>query len=363
MKNFITQIHYSKNLKPHQLLLKLFLAFGTIFYSIVVNIRNCLYNIGILETIKVKAKVISIGNLTTGGTGKTPITAELAKICAKSGTKTVILSRGYGGKLSSKEIHKVSDGENVFLTAQEAGDEPFWLATNIKKVSVIICKDRAKAAKWATEELGAEIIILDDGYQYRRLERDLNLLLVDGHKKFGNEMLLPAGPLREPQKEAKRADKIIVVNKTPYSEESVRDCRAYSRHLIKLYDKEVFGCHLSASGIHNAMTKTPVFHAQKVFAFTGIAQPDAFFASLEAYKHTLVKKLTFEDHYAYTQNDIQKIIDEAKISGADIIVTTEKDIVKIKPFLENAKSDIPICILRLTVEMDIASLLKNTIEY
>lgn len=363
MKNFITQIHYSKNLKLHQLLFKLFLAFGTIFYSIAITIRNFLYDIGILQTTKVKAKVISIGNLTTGGTGKTPITAELAKICAKSGKKTAILSRGYGGKLSSNEINQVSDGENVFLTVQEAGDEPFWLATNVKKVSVIICKDRVKAAKWAVKELGIEIIILDDSYQYRRLERDLNILLVDGHKKFGNEMLLPAGPLREPQKEAKRADKIIVVNKTPYGEESVKDCRAYSRHLIKLYDKEVFGCHLSASGIHNALTKAPVFNAQKVFAFTGIAQPESFFVSLEAYKHTIVKKLTFEDHYAYTQNDLKRIIDEATISGASIIVTTEKDIVKIKPFLENTKSDIPICILRLAIEMDIASLLKNTIEY
>ncbi len=363
MKNFINKIHYSKNLKLHQLFLKFILSFGTIFYSVGVTFRNLLYDIGLLPKTKVKATVISIGNLTTGGTGKTPITAEIAKLCVKSGKKVAVLSRGYGGKLSSKEIHQVSDGEKVFLTAEESGDEPFWLASNIKKAAVIICKDRVKAAEWAIKELGTEIFILDDGYQYRRLERDLNILLVDGHKKFGNEMLLPAGPLREPQKEAKRADKIIVVNKTPYSEESVRDCRAYSRHIIKLYDKEVFGCHLSASGIHNILTKSPVFNSQKVFAFTGIAQPESFFESLEAYKHTLVKKLEFEDHYAYTQEDLQKIIDEAKISEANIIVTTEKDMVKLKPFIDKTKSDIPICILRLVVEMDIANLLKNTIEY
>lgn len=363
MKNFINKIHYSQDMKPYYLLLKLFLAFGTIFYSIAINIRNFLYNIGILPTTKVKAIVISIGNLTTGGTGKTPITAEIAKLCAKSGKKTVILSRGYGGKLSSKEIHKVSDGKKVFLTAEEAGDEPFWLATNVKKVSVIICKDRVKAAKWAVETLKAKIIILDDGYQYRALERDLNLLLVDGHKKFGNEMLLPAGPLREPQKEARRADKIIVVNKIPYKEDSVRDCRAYSRHLIKLYDKEVFGCHLSASGIHNVMTKAPVFNARKVLGFTGIAQPESFFAALKEYNHNIVKKLEFDDHYAYKPEDLQKIITEAKTSGAEIIITTEKDMVKLKPFLEKTTSDIPICILRQVVEMDMASLLGHTIEY
>lgn len=363
MKNFINKIHYAKNLNILQYFIKLILSFGTIFYAIGVTIRNFLYFVRILPQIKIPRTVISIGNLTTGGTGKTPITAEIARLCVKSGKKTTILSRGYGGKLSSKEVQLVSDGENVFLSAQEAGDEPFWLASNIKGVSVVICKDRVKAAQWAMKELGTEIFILDDGFQYRRLKRDLNIMLVDGHKKFGNGMLLPAGPLREPMGQIKRADKIIVVNKNPYSQQSVKDCRAYSRHLIKLFDKEVFGCHLTASGVHNAITGNPIFDAKKVFAFTGIAQPESFFDSIRAHRHNIVGKLEFNDHHAYTIEDMYKITTEAKVAGADIIITTEKDIVKIKPFLDKINNEIPICILRLAVELDIASLLKNTIEY
>lgn len=363
MKNFINKIHYSENTKLHHLLIKFILAFGTIFYSIAITIRNFLYNIGILPTEKVKAIVISIGNLTTGGTGKTPITAEIAKLCVKSGKKTVIISRGYGGKLSSKEINLVSDGKKIFLTPEESGDEPFWLALNVKKAGVIICKDRVKAAKWAIENLKVKIIILDDGYQYRGLERDLNILLIDGHKKFGNEMLLPAGPLREPKSEARRANKIIVVNKFPYNEESIRGCRAYARHLIKLYDKEVFGCNLTASGVHNALTNIPIFHQRNVLAFTGIAQPESFFDSLKIHNHNIVKKIEFSDHHAYSQEDFQKIINEAKISGADLIVTTEKDMVKLNPFLTKTKPEITFCVLRQVIEMDIANLLGKTIEY
>lgn len=363
MKKFITKIHYSKDLKPHHLLIKLFLSFGTIFYATAVNIRNLLYFLRILPTIKVNAKVISIGNLTTGGTGKTPITAEIARLCIKSGKKTAIISRGYGGKLSSKEVQLVSDGENVFLSAQEAGDEPFWHATNVKGACVLISKDRVKAAQWAIKELGVQVLILDDGFQYRRLHRDLNILLIDGRKKFGNEMLLPAGPLREPISQAKRADKIIVVNKTPQDGHSVKDCRAYSRHLIKLYDKETFGCNIVPAGIQAVTNKFPIFEPKTVYAFTGIAQPEAFFKLIAEYGHKMVKKIEYNDHYAYTQEDIKKIAADAKESGAYAIITTEKDLVKIKPFLDANPPEIPFFVLRLTLEMDIANLLKGTIEY
>lgn len=364
MRKIIHKIHYSKDLKPHVVILRMILWFCSLFYMLAVNLRNCLYSIGVLQTVKLEGKVvISIGNLTTGGTGKTPITAEIAKISAKSGKKTAILSRGYSGKLDSSKVNLVSNGKEVFFTAEEAGDEPYWLGTNIKDVFVITCKDRVKAALWAVEKFGIEIFILDDGFQYRRLERDLNILLVDGHKKFGNEQLLPAGPLREPMSEIKRADKIIVVNKIPYIAEASKNCRAYSRYLIKNYDKEVFGCNTVASDVRNVKNNMPVLEPKKVYAFTGIAQPDFFFSGVSFHRHKIVKTAEFDDHYVYTKDDLINIVNDAKNSGAEIILTTEKDIVKLRPFIEELNPDIPICVLRLAVELDIASLLKNVIEY
>jgi len=363
MKKLIHKIHYAENLQWYHLFFKLILAFGSIFYSIGINFRNFLYFIKFLPQIKLDKIVISIGNLTTGGTGKTPITAEIARIAAKSGKKIAILSRGYGGSLDLSEVNLISDGETVFHTAKEAGDEPFWLASNVKNVFVITGKDRVKSALWAIKNFDIDIFILDDGFQYRRLKKDLDILLVDGHKKFGNGMLLPAGPLREPLSEINRADKIIVVNKVTHDHQAVKNCRAYARHLINTYDKEVFGCNTLATGVHNIENNIPIFTPQNVYAFTGIAQPEFFFSSLEKHKHTLVKKLEFNDHYAYSQKDLQNIMEDAKSFGANIIVTTEKDIVKLKPFIANIKTEISICILRQAVELDIANLLKNTIDY
>ncbi|MDD3420138.1 MAG: tetraacyldisaccharide 4'-kinase [Candidatus Gastranaerophilales bacterium] len=363
MKNFIHKIHYSKNLSIIQYLLRLPLWFVSLFYAVGVWIRNFLYDLGLLHTEKLSQTVISIGNLTTGGTGKTPVTAEIAKIAAKSGKKVVILSRGYGGSLPLDEVSLISDGEQVFYDAKQAGDEPFWHAQNVKGVAVVTCKDRVKAAKWAVENLGAELFILDDGFQYRKLFRDLNIVLVDGHKKFGNEMLLPAGPLREPLSQIKRADKVIVVNKIPYDKQTVRDCRAYSIYLIKQFDKEVFGCNILATGIHRIGSKAPVMSMKNVYAFTGVAQPEFFFESLRAHQHNLVKKLEFDDHYAYQKQDLVDIIEDAKKSGADIIVTTEKDFVKLSAYIDEVSLDIPLYTARQAVELDIAGLLKGTVEY
>jgi tetraacyldisaccharide 4'-kinase len=363
MKNFIHKIHYSQNLSLLQSLLRTLLWFASLFYSFAVNFRNFLYDVGILPTVKLPQIVISVGNLTTGGTGKTPVTAEIAAIVAKSNKKTVILSRGYGGSLPSDKVHLISDNGEVFYTAQEAGDEPFWHATNVKGVSVVTCRDRVKAAKWAVENIGAEIFILDDGFQYRRLERDLNIALVDGHKKFGNEMLLPAGPLRESMDQMNRADKIIVVNKLPYSPQTVKDCRAYAIYLIKKYNKEVFGCNILTTGIHQYNSKQPILEHKKVYAFTGIAQPEFFFESMVSHGHTLVKTLEFNDHYEYTKEDLLGIFADAKKLGAEIIVTTEKDLVKLTPFLKDVEAEIPLCYARQAIELDISSLLKGTVEY
>ena len=199
MKKYFNKIHYSENLKLQDKLFKSILAVFSMPYFAGVSLRNFLYSKNILKKVKLPAYVISVGNLTTGGTGKTPITIEIAKyIKDKFHKKVAVLSRGYGGKLSGNEVNVVSDGKNILLSPYRAGEEPWLIASKLNGVVVLTGKDRAKLGKYAIKNFGAEILILDDGFQHIKLERDLNILVVDAHKKFGNGMLLPSGPLREP---------------------------------------------------------------------------------------------------------------------------------------------------------------------
>lgn len=362
MKNLIHKIHYAKETSFLQETIKSILRIGTLFYAIGSGTRKFLYDIKILPKVKLKQTVISIGNLTTGGTGKTPVAAEIARSIEKSGKKVAILSRGYGGKLSSKKINVISDGKKVYFNAKEAGDEPFWFAKNVKNVAVITCKNRIKAAKWAAKNLGTEVFILDDGYQHIKLERDVNILLVDAHKKFGNEELLPSGPLREPISEIKRSDKIIVVNKMSYKKSTIKDCKAYSRYLIKTYNKKVFGCNMINAGIFNAKTGTPLITSQNFYAFTGIGQPEFFFGFLDNFPSKVLKKVEYADHHSYTQQDVADIINNAKKIGAQAIITTEKDMVKLQPFVNKLGTDMPFYTLKLAIEVDVANLLKGVID-
>ncbi len=199
MKNFIAHIHYAKYLPLEQKLAYIGLGLVKPFYFIGVKARLLAYKFGWIKPAKVDARVISIGNLTTGGTGKTPVCVAIANYFSELlNVKTAILSRGYGGKLANTQVNTISDGQNIFFSAHMSGDEPYWLAYNSQKTVVLTCKNRIDSAKTAIEKYGAKVLILDDGYQYIKLHRDLNIMLVDGNLKFGNGKLLPQGPLREP---------------------------------------------------------------------------------------------------------------------------------------------------------------------
>ena len=210
LKTEITKIHYNKNAKGF--LVKL-LEFASFFYGLGSGLKNKLYDKNIIKPKKVDAFVISIGNITTGGVGKTPIVAQIANYLTSNGEKVAIISRGYGGKLSNNNINVISDGKNIFYNAKLAGDEPFWLAQNAGKTIVITTKNRYKGAKYAVENFGASKIILDDGFQHRKLHRDLDIVLMDSKMGFGNEKLLPAGPLREGMEAFSRIDKFVIVSK------------------------------------------------------------------------------------------------------------------------------------------------------
>ncbi len=334
LKTEITKIHYNKDAKG--LLLKL-LEFGAIFYGIGSGLKNLLYDKNILKPKKVDAFVISVGNITTGGVGKTPVVSEIAKYFVAQGEKVAIVSRGYGGKLSNKNVNVISDGEKVFYNAQLAGDEPFWLATNSKGAIVITTKNRFEGAKYAVEKFGVTKIILDDGFQHRKLHRDLDIVLMDSKMGFGNEKLLPAGPLREGLEAFSRIDKLVVVSK------NVDHSRAekLAKIMAKKMKVEAFVCKTEPDYVYNIKTGEKLAQGTEATALCAIGQPQQFYAFLGDYK--IKQTIDFDDHHSYVEEELPE----------GLIITTEKDAVKMQKF---SRDDI--FALKLKTVIDVENLIK-----
>lgn len=338
LKSKITQLHYDKNAEGFFVDL---LEFFSLFYGLISNVRNTLYDRGILKEIKVDAKVISVGNLTTGGVGKTPVVMALAKHFVEKGEKVAIITRGYGGKLSNKKVNVISDGINLFQSAEMAGDEAYLLAVNLNMCAVLTCKNRVKAAKYAIEKFGVTRIILDDAFQHRQIYRDTNILLVDSEMGFGNEKLLPAGPLREGTEAFKRVDKLIIMNKT----NDLQRAEKLAKIMGKKFKCKSFVCSATPDYVYNIKTGDNLVSGEAVTAVCAIGQPTQFFRFLE-HNYEILKRVTFDDHHRYTKSDI------SKIKGN--IITTEKDAVKLAKFDMNN-----IFALKLKTSLDIESLLSN----
>lgn len=358
MKKYFNKIHYSKNLDFKDKLFKSILAFFSVCYLIGVSLKNFLYSKNILKKVKLSAYVISVGNLTTGGTGKTPITIEIAKyIKDKSHKKVAVLSRGYGGKLSGNEVNVVSDGENILLSPYLAGEEPYLIASKLKGVIVLTGKNRVKLGEYAINNFGAEVLILDDGFQHIKLARDLDILVIDSHKKFGNGMLLPAGPLREHASQIKRADKIILANKKAGNKKLDSTINEFATNLKDKFGKNVCLCNFKTAGIYNITNSEAMNYCANIYAFAGIAQPEFFFNYLREQKLNIVAVKEFSDHYLYTEYDLKIIFNEAKKLGAEAIITTEKDGVKIQSILNKIKPELPVYVLKLELDLDIRNIL------
>jgi tetraacyldisaccharide 4'-kinase len=360
MKKYFNKIHYSKELDPLEDFVKVCLSLFSSGYEVIVNTRNMLYRRGTLYKVKLPAYTISIGNLTTGGTGKTPITIEVAKyIKQKFNKKVVVLSRGYGGKLPTDQVNIISDGNNILATPEMAGDEPYLMASKLKGIPVLTGRNRIESGKIAIQRFGAEVLLLDDGYQHIKLYRDLDILVVDYNKRFGNNMLLPAGPLREPLTEIRRAHKIILVNKNPFDDD--KDPR-FAGFLEKRFKKEVHWCNFKNGEIYDIQTSKLINPDTKAYAFTGIAQPEYFFNHLKGLHIELVETEEFTDHHLYTEHDLKDIIQKAKEADADSIITTEKDAVKLLPLISKINTEIPIFALKLELDIDLDNLIGTSLN-
>jgi tetraacyldisaccharide 4'-kinase len=284
--------------------------------------------------------VVSVGNITVGGTGKTPVTAHIARLLLERGLRVAVLTRGYGGTMEGT-IAIVSDGSKILLTAEECGDEPFLLASTIPGLMVVMGADRHGAGLLAMERLSPDVFLLDDGFQHIRLYRDMNILLLDADNPFGNGWTLPAGLLREPRAAALRADWIIHTRCDDF---------ILTIPMLDLIPQASASYRLSGLTPLSGGTAVPVASLGMLTAFAGIAEPERFFTDLRKLSPNVVQTLALPDHAAYGPATIGAITGLLRDSGAGYAVTTGKDAVKLKQIPPELASRILVANLALRLD-------------
>lgn len=328
----------------------------SLLYTLLQRLRAWLYRIGVLPTKRLPRPVISIGNIAVGGTGKTPVTAYIAGLLLGQGLRVAVLSRGYGGAGEGQTM-VVSDGNETFLSVNECGDEPFLLARTVPGLMVVIGPDRHAAGMLAMDRLNPDVFLLDDGFQHLRLYRDLNILLLDHDRPFGNGWGLPAGLLREPKRAIQRAD-LVIQTRCPDGVVAVVALPARPHCCAR---------HLLGAAIPMAGGEPLGFDAlrgKKLMAFAGIADPAAFFEGLRRHGLDLVATLNFPDHAVYDAATQHEIMNSFRSSGADMAITTEKDGVKLTALPKDFSKKILLAQLDLSIEdpAPLTELLRNLLQ-
>ena len=300
------------------------------FYSLAMKVRAMMYEQGFFRQNSLPVPVISVGNLVLGGTGKTPTVRHLARILGQHGYRPAIISRGYGGKANQK-INVVSDGRSIFLTPEQAGDEPYMLAEAVPGVPVLTGTRRIHPCLRAVEEYNADVLILDDGFQHLPVRRDLDFVLFDATVLAGNQRVFPGGILREPLSALFRCDAFIITGLTVKNKGRAEQFGDFLKN--RFPGKPVFFASLGKLTLQCSDLKAPVPSPEEpFFAFCGIANPGRFQESLKTMAIRQSGFLTLPDHVHYNQAMMTDICRQAVASGAMHLVTTHKDFVKIKNF-------------------------------
>jgi len=342
--------------------LKFALGILALAYERIVQVRLAFYRARVLRPREVGCSVVSIGNLTVGGTGKTPVAEMLARELQKRGRRVAILSRGYKSaprpfaqRLRNRIFKNldlfppriVSDGTSVLLDSRRAGDEPHMLARNLPGVCVLVDKDRVKSGLYALRHFGSNVLLLDDGLQYQRLHHRMDIVLVDSQSPFGNERLLPRGTLREPPENLRRASYIIVTKSGPTPDTAlisrlrglnptaaIIECNHAPRHWQDLRTGETF----------------PLNHlkGRHVGAMSGIARPESFEEAVRQLGANVEITKSFADHHRYTKKEIYRFLEWCDRRSLDALVTTEKDAVR---FPEIDSPSVPMLFLRVEIEI------------
>jgi tetraacyldisaccharide 4'-kinase len=362
LETFGREVIVEERRGPRESLVRALLHGCSKVYQVVIDIRRFLYDFRILRDATLGVQVIAVGNLTWGGTGKTPVVEKFARELRDQGRNVAILSRGYRSK--ARPLHQwllsrlllqhdttpprvVSDGKSLLLDSEMAGDEPYMLASNLKDVVVLVDKDRVKSGRYAIEKFGCDTLLLDDGFQYRKLSgRRQDVVLVDCQEPFGNGRLVPRGPLRETPSRLSRANTIFIT-KSDGNTEKLR------RRIAELNPEAgIIEC------VHHPLYLEDVFTGQRfdldflkgrrAAALSGIAQPESFEQSLVKLGAELVYARKFADHHRFTQQEVLNVINRSKKKQAEAIVTTQKDAVR---FPKIDRRDLPIYFMRVEIKI------------
>ena len=289
-------------------------------YSAVLNTRDFLYKNGVVKSTRLPVKVISIGNITTGGTGKTPLVESMARCLLEKNKKVAILSRGYGGNNSLQE-----NNDNV-------NDECLILRENLQDVTVLAGKDRVSNGEKAIRESGVDCLLLDDGFQHLKLKRDLDIVVIDSLNPFGGENLIPRGSLREPLKNLGRAGLFIISHCNQSKEKTIKSIYTKLNHV----NNDAPVCESIHWPVHienitdGSILGPEWLKGKRIYGLSAIGNPESFTYTLKELGADLIKHRKFHDHHNYNREEIGDVVYEAKLLGVDAIVVTQKDIVKIK---------------------------------
>jgi len=327
--------------KRHFSFFESLLYFISIHYHGLVKFRAALYEKKIIKSQRLPAAVISIGNITVGGTGKTPMTLYMAELVKKLGYEVVVISRGYKGELE-KTGGIVSNGKTVLMGPEKAGDEPFMLACRLKNIPVVVGKNRFQAGMQAIKKFKPDVIVLDDAFQHLKIKRDIDLVLLDSDNPFGNLHLLPRGVLREPLSALLRADAVIMTRSGRASETEMEKPLAGLKEFIQ--SRPVFKTsHIPYAYIvkkekyvsfENISTSSFLrdfnfLKDRRVLAFAGIARNDDFLRTVESFKCDIADFLGFDDHHRYSDNDLNRMFRLAEKANVEFLITTEKDYARV----------------------------------
>ena len=320
-------------------------------YGVITRTRLSMYRRGTFKTTKLSQPVISVGNITTGGTGKTPLVEWIARILANNGCRVAVLTRGYGREHPNERV-LVSDGQSVFSTPEQAGDEAFLQATSLKGLAAVISDpNRIGAALDAIKHLHTTCFVLDDGFQHLRLARDLDIVTIDATNPWGGGRLLPEGRLREPLSGLERADCIVLTRV-----DQVTDVSSIQQNLRKFTNCRVFTSRMKARAVTAISDAAPNVETP-VGVFCGIGNPQSFFTHVkrESYEPVFTKAL--RDHQPYSQQLIDSIINEAELAGSRSLLTTAKDAVK----LRSLNLRLPVFSLDVEISIDDEAAFKQLI--
>jgi tetraacyldisaccharide 4'-kinase len=320
-------------------------------YRAAMRARLTGYRRGWFSVSKLAVPVISVGNLTTGGTGKSPLVDWVCRVVAgkisPSGKRVCVLTRGYG-RANPKSQVVVSNGTELLADEREAGDEPFLLAKNLLGIAAVIANpNRVAAAKWASENLNSEVFVLDDGFQHLRLARDLDIVTIDATNPFGGGNLLPYGRLREPLAGLARAD-CVVITRTEQVENWTTIIEVVGRvaEAVPVFSSRMVTSEIR--GLDNERPDREPFQPHPLGAFCGVGNPESFFNQLRRDGLSLAFTRAFADHHNYSQSDVAKLVAEARSTGATGLITTAKDATKLAAF----KLEMPCYVLEIQISFD-----------